>query len=452
MKKTIPLLAGILLLIIVIPATLSRSDIGKAGIYTNRSLVSDVVEATTYTPSPFPSPTITPTIPAVATNLPTVQPTSTPTLIPTPIPSSIFLEVVRPLFTEALKRRASDPNFTLLADSDLNRTRLNFLLFGFGETYEPPNITHPGVVIGSPTLISLDLPTNRIAIISITHDVRVPEVERALGLVGKKGAVVRLDRAYLDPTVGGFPMLRNVIASATGLWPDYQVAMSDVLIADLVKNVLGNKLEVEVPLTFMAHPVYLGGILQKEKQYTKGFMLMDGSTTIQYIKSVPVYPGAYPPVLEHNVRKAFVFAAIQKSFETNPLQILALTNFISAVSDKKKLAFDFDVLSLGVNNVRPVITGSALTVAGGRKMVLGLPETVLEKYIVDYELDPGHLRAIHWVSRGRDKFIDADFATGVYQSGSGIEVPFDANPYGDLVNSYWPSLRNSVKQILKEVN
>ncbi len=395
-----------------------------------------------------PMATITPT--PISTDAINRVSTSTPT--PTTIPGSIFLEVTKPLFAEALKRRTADPNFMALADADLNRTRLNFLLFGFGETYEPPNITLSGVVIGSPTIISYDLLTNKIAIISLTHDIRVPEVERALGLVGKIGAVVRLDRAYLDPTVGGFPMLRNVIASATGLWPDYQVAMSDVLIADLVRDVLGNKLEVEVPLSFTAHPVYLNGILQKEKQFTKGFMLMDGVTTIQYIKSVPVYPGAYPPVLEHNVRKAFVFTAIRKSFEANPLQILALTNFISAVTDKKKLAFDFDVVSLGVNNVRPIITGSALTVVGGRKMVLGFPETALEKYIVDYELDPGHLRAIHWVGQGRDKFIDADFATGVYQSGSGIEVPFDANPYGDLVTVYWPSLRNSVRQLLKEVN
>src|SRR5207249_2095842 len=53
-----------------------------------------------------------------------------------------FERVLRPLLLDAKHRRqanaAADPAYWTRLDPKLNATRLNFLLFGYGETHEPP--------------------------------------------------------------------------------------------------------------------------------------------------------------------------------------------------------------------------------------------------------------------------------------------------------------------------
>lgn len=55
---------------------------------------------------------------------------------------SLFDSLLRPFLYEAQKRREDrsrkDPEFIKRIDEGLNEGRVNFLLFGYGETHEPP--------------------------------------------------------------------------------------------------------------------------------------------------------------------------------------------------------------------------------------------------------------------------------------------------------------------------
>ena len=68
------------------------------------------------------------------------------TAVPTPTrvssDESQFERVLHPMLLEAKRHRAAaaaaDPTYWTRLDPRLNSTRLNFLLFGYGETHEPP--------------------------------------------------------------------------------------------------------------------------------------------------------------------------------------------------------------------------------------------------------------------------------------------------------------------------
>src|SRR6266851_1915215 len=105
-----------------------------------------------------------------------VQPT--PVVSPTRVVSSDtqFERVLRPLLLEAKRHRkanAADASaYWSRLDPKLNATRLNFLLFGYGETHEPPLTER--AFIGSLTIFSYDYAIRQIDLVSLTHDIRAP--------------------------------------------------------------------------------------------------------------------------------------------------------------------------------------------------------------------------------------------------------------------------------------
>lgn len=221
------------------------------------------------TPSPTPIPTA-PLIAALPTTTPTALPSPTPTTAPTatPVPSltptptpkpdeSLFDVLFQPLADEALRQRtaraARDPNYAKRIIALLNAQRINVLLFGYGETHEPP-VTERAI-IGSHTIISFDTRQRVADIISITHDTRAPEVERHLGISGKPKSATRIDQAFI---FGGFDLQRQTLENVTGLCIDFQIAFDDIVIKEFVDNVYGS-VEVNVPQTFEVHPFYLNG-------------------------------------------------------------------------------------------------------------------------------------------------------------------------------------------------
>src|SRR5207237_404498 len=127
----------------------------------------------------------------------------------TPIPTRVvvaassdetqFERVLHPLLLEAKRHRqanaSADPTYWTRLDPRLNSTRLNFLLFGYGETHEPPLTER--AFIGSLTIFSYDYGTRQIDLVSLTHDIRAPEAERFLEQQGQ-GQVgpIKIDRAY----------------------------------------------------------------------------------------------------------------------------------------------------------------------------------------------------------------------------------------------------------------
>lgn len=350
--------------------------------------------------------------------------------------------LLNPFAGEAHRRRNErarlDPAYARRVDQKLNQGRINFLLFGYGETHEPPLAVD--VVIGSLTVISIDLRTGRADIVSLTHDTRAPEIERFLG---KPSAPVKIDQAY---RVGGFDLMRRTVEDATGLSVDFQIAFRDSALSKLVDDAFG-PIEIDNPADFKVGPFYLDGKLFDEGQFGKGRQYLNGMQTIQYIKALTA---RYNPALERNVRKVIVFRALldgvnQRCHDRDFW--LRISSFVAGQSSSKKIQYDFDPLRLLVNHL-PEVISSAGRYAKGEGCDLGASRIGRTLYVVDSAVGDG---GVQWLAMAvlTNPVAKKDLESGVYPSEKeAIELPVNGNPYGDLISQYWPSVRSLVKQRL----
>lgn len=399
------------------------------------------------------------------------QPTAVSTVISlSPAPQStptVFQKMVAPFATLAKLRREQSEEYKKCADRILNEGRLNVLLFGYGETYEPrPEDPDPvPVIIGSLRYLSLDLGRNTVAVLSLTHDIRCPECELALAakqnITRRQAGVLRLDHAYLSPAVGSFALLRKTLCDATGLWPDFQMAFHDTLLRDLVDGPWEG-VQVEVPDNITVQPFYLGGRKYDRpelRSFPKGLQTFDGLKALAYIKTVPVPPAGhvtYPVSWEHQLRADGFFAALKKKAEgrvSTGAFWMKLSLAVTQHSLGHSLALDFDTFFL-IRNLDAVAGEIKAGARGGTVTDPGLPCITLEKYIVDKSssLDP-KITAVRWVDQKvlDDYWMQDDFKNGVYSPNTiGLEVPYNANPYAtDLIKDYWGSVRVTVREALR---
>ncbi len=363
------------------------------------------------------------------------------------MPSSATLldTLISPFANEAARRRNErarvDPTFARRVDQKLNQGRVNFLLFGYGETHEPPIAVD--VIIGSLSILSYDLRTGRADIVSLTHDTRAPEIERLLAQRGKPSAPVKIDQAY---SVGGFDLMRRTVEDATGLSIDFQIAFKDSLLINLVDGVYGS-IEVENPADFKVQPFYLDGKMFEEGRFGRGRQQLGGTQTIQYIKALTAQ---HDPALERNVRKVIVFRALldgtnQRCHDRDFW--LRLSSFVVGQSSSKAIQYDFDPLRLLVSNL-PAVISSAGRFAKGEGCDLGASRMGRTLYVVDPTVGDG---GVQWVSMEvlTNPIAKKDLESGVYpQAGAAMELPINSNPYGDLITQYWQSVRSLVRQRL----
>src|SRR5207237_3099963 len=116
--------------------------------------------------------------------------------------------------------------------------------------------------IGSLTIFSYDYTTRQIDLVSLTHDIRAPEIERYLyDQTHQPIGPIKIDRAY---NTGGFDLMRRTIEDATGLAIDYQLAFKESGIAGATDSVFGG-LDVDVPPGSHANGFYL-----EAQQYPAG--------------------------------------------------------------------------------------------------------------------------------------------------------------------------------------
>lgn len=405
-------------------------------------IVAAVLPTTTALPSSTPLPT------PITTPLPT--PTAVPTVAPTPttvpVEESLFDALIKPLVSEAQKRRAermkTDPDFAKAFDPTLNENRVNFLLFGYGETHEPP-VTERAI-IGSDTIVSYDFRKRQADIVSFTHDIRAPEIERAFWKPNDKKMALRIDQAY---NVGGFPLMRKTLRNATGLAIDYQVVFRDSVLADLIDSVFEG-VEVNVPAEFSVQPFYLDGKKYDKGFFSKGPQRMDGKRVIQFIKTVPITEGYYGKSLEHNARKHLVFESLLttlKAKQSDPKFWWNLSTFFTKQLITGGIAYDFDPIPIAVNNLRETADSvNKLTQSSARK--LQVPTIRRSIYVVDPSDGDGGVR---WVEGDaiENPIAKKDIESGVYPH-LAFEVPSGSNPYGDLVTEYWGPVRSLVKSTL----
>ncbi len=364
---------------------------------------------------------------------------------------SLFVTLIKPFANEAQKRREErtkkDPEYAKRVDKELNEGRVNFLLYGYGETHEPP-ATERGI-IGSITIISYNMQTEQADIISLTHDIRAPSIEAELRAERKRLYAQKIDQAY---PVGGFRLMRRVLENATGLSIDFQVAFKDIVIQRFIDNVFGG-VEVDVPTDFDVHPFYLDGIKYPAAHFLKGRQKFDGKQVIQFIKTVPLTQGYYGKPLEHNVRKHIIFYALLNSLSNHSTENqfwLRGSAFLTGELVTGAIAYDFDAVSLAVNNVGSTIPQLGRFVSKRRSAGLGIPKIHRTIYVADPANGDG---GVQWVSANAavNPITQNDLREEKYLTPD-MTIPINANPYGDLITEYWPSVRSLVKKSILDVH
>jgi hypothetical protein len=420
-------------------------------------------QTTTGATTPVPQPTI------AAAELPTAVPIAEPTPMPIAVPvatalpapthalppatetrvaenadDSLFDSLMVPFVNEARKRRAAlakgDPDYVRRVDAELNKSRINFLLFGYGETHEPPATEK--AIIGSHTIISYDTRMRKVDLVSLTHDIRSPEVEQELRRRTSQVPVQRIDKAY---DVGGFELQRRVLQNATGLSMDFQITFKDRVIQNVVDQVFQG-VDIDNPQEFSVQPFYLDGKKYPKGTFPRGHQVLNGVRVIQYIKTVPITEGYYGKSLEHNARKHLIFQALLNSLykqSSNRGFWLRGSALVTGEIINQSVVYDFDPVALMVNNIGSTLPELSNKIARRKTSGIDMPRIDKTIYIVDKQHGDG---GVQWVSPDtRDPYIIRDIRIGAYSAFYDTAVPFWANPYGDPVTEYWPSVRALVK-------
>jgi len=376
----------------------------------------------------------------------TVTPRSSPTPVRAASSESEFERVLHPMLLEAKRHRqanaAADPSYWTRLNPRLNSTRLNFLLFGYGETHEPPLTER--AFIGSLTVFSYDYATRQIDLVSLTHDIRAPEAERFLHDQGQpKVGPIKIDRAY---SIGGFELMRRTIEDATGLAIDFELAFREAAIQGATDSVFGG-LEVDVPLGFQVNGFYLDGQKYPGGEFQKGLQRLNGMQVIQFIKTVPVEQH-YDPALEHNARKHLVFRSIMDALKQHANDVAFLGRaalFFGSQVASDSIAYDFDLRSLVVDNLRTMMTDIGRPGAADGTM----PGVLRTLYVVDPASGDG---GVQWVqANAHDNPITRrDIDQHIYGE-LAMEVPYHGDPYAaNLARSYWTDVRMLIAKSLAD--
>ncbi len=364
----------------------------------------------------------------------------------TPLPARLpsdetqFERVLHPFLVDAKRRRtaaaADQSNYWTRLDPKLNATRLNFLLFGYGETHEPPLTER--AFIGSITIFSYNYFTRQIDLVSMTHDIRAPEVERYLHNQGQPTVgPIKIDRAY---SFGGFDLMRRTVEDASGLAIDFQLAFRESAIAGATDSVFQG-LDVDVPLGFKVNAFYLDGDKYPAGEFLKGRQRLNGVQVIQFIKTVPVEEH-YDPALEHNARKHLVFRSLMDAMKEHTGDVAFLGRaalFFSGQVAHDSIAYDFDLRTLMVDNLRGMMTDFARPEAR-EKEVPGVFRTL---YVVDPASGDG---GVQWVQANAytNPVTRRDVDEHRYPE-LAMEVPYHGDPYAaDLPGRYWADVRKLI--------
>jgi hypothetical protein len=390
-----------------------------------------------------PAPSLAPDPQVVAE---AVQPTPAPSPKRVVSSDTQFERVLRPLLLEAKRHRkvnaAEDPAYWSRLDPSLNATRLNFLLFGYGETHEPPLTER--AFIGSLTIFSYDYYTRQIDLVSLTHDIRAPEIERYLyDQTHRPVGPIKIDRAY---NTGGFDLMRRTIEDATGLAIDYQLAFKESAIAGATDNVFGG-LDVDVPLGFKVNGFYLDGEKYPAGQFKQGLQRLNGVQVIQFIKTVPVEVH-YDAKLEHNARKHLVFRSLMDAMSEHTGDVAFLGRaafFFSGQVARDSIAYDFDLRGLLTDNLRTMMADFTRAEASNKDV----PSVNRTLYVVDPASGDG---GVQWVqANARDNPITKqDIAFHRYGE-LAMEVPYHGDPYAtNLAAQYWTDVRHLIAKRLAD--
>jgi hypothetical protein len=439
--------------------------------------------STEMTPTPIPSPSPSPSSTPIPS--PTASPTpdnpiielqKTPETFPVPEKNEeqsrqkeshstkepILLKenaLIKPVVVEAEKRRAQriheaqinkDKDYLRRVDWELNSHYVNVVVFSCGEIYEPPIATTPGIMIATPTIFSINRKTGKIASVTISHDLRVPEMEKIKGIFGKKNSAQKLDSVVMDSKFGGFEMSRLVLENATGLSADFQVIVKDIAIQKLIDFVFDG-LDLKIPFSATLAEYYLYGKLHQPRKFHQGQVRLNGTEAVGFIKAIPKteQEGSYYGwELENSQRQFLVIEALRETL----FQKLSLSNrnfyraklaayLLDETMINRDIKFDFDAMTLGLGLLDEIIKGSELVMPTiGRSAYVVDPSCAKEPTPIHW-VDPNHL------TRSGEEQVAEDYRNGIFPN-LGFEVPYGGNPHGDLIDNYYRNIRVWVRNLL----
>ena len=332
-------------------------------------------------------------------NLPTEFPEPTPE--PTPDTRSLFEKYVYPALKEVAGRRREqkaieDSGFWNRVDKELNENRVNFALLGIGSEK---------ILTDSIQIMSLGLNNNEVRTISLQRDTLAPEISR----YRNNNNTYRINQAHI---LGGMPLTEEILEDATGLSADFVVVMHMDVLHRAVEEVFGDRLEVCIPWEI------------KDKMmgsFPAGLQTLDGDEVLRASRA-----RYYASNRQRNIVQQYVLRAmlrrVRMDLSEGPLSALDFMRksllFYEAETKSGAIATNFDsglFLGLGVNILKQISTGGS----GGEASGFGLPT------------------------------FSARHSVSVEQAGGSKKKPLGGNPgASDLVNGYWFSARQEVKDFL----
>lgn len=344
-------------------------------------------------------------------------------------PGSIFASALSPFARLAqirrIERSKADAPWSQRVDPALNADRINFVIYLYGETYEPSPLRSEVTQTGSFTLVSLNLKSSLYNKITISRDFDSPEVARI-----KTG-----DPTVMNPStrigeameVGGFDLSRMVIENATGLSADFQFKVPDTLVVRLI-DLLGG-VDVEVPADIGLYEFYIDDRAFPARNYVAACWHMDGLTALGYAKAMP--KGEYTMDTERVLRSQAVLDAalvrLRQNFNSTEAMMLVPKLMVLTLQGKLSgVETDFDRMKLVESSLNQI----------ARNFVYAFAH---------YGFDLGFPHPAEGLYAGAE-----------YQGGGGgwrippgdMLIPIDGDPREDLVKDYWRSVREFIRSKL----
>ena len=333
-------------------------------------------------------------------------------------------------------------------DRALNVNRLNVALLGYGEEHDQ---TYDDMGV-SVTILSLNLDTWDMASISLSRDIRVPELEDQSAQQPPRWPVT-LRAAYKQL---GFDGIRSILEEATGLDIDFQVVMKDVFLRNYLDNVSG-PIEVQVPKDFRTNVYRLDGTEHPEDFISAGTQTLSTDRAMTFVLGESLDPQGKAD--ERSYRKDLLlktlscqvrqrFAAKDAGFALNLVRFsLGELHDQDLTSD-----FDFQLIAGGLANLAQAFIGSRGDVDATFPQLSSARELVVH----DEAFGDGGVRRVHHMATLPDDHGVPDNALIKQEIQMGslapyMLIPIGGNPYAsDLVTDYWSAVRSLVKSTVAD--
>jgi len=378
------------------------------------------------------------------------QPASAASTRPSGNRPILFDEFIRPLAETAAAQRAQraeqDPRYAHRVDQALNARRLNVALLGYGEEHEQ---TYADVGV-SVTIVSFNLDTWDMASISLSRDIRSPELEDQSAREPPRWPVT-LRAGYKSLGFGG---MREILEDATGLAIDFQLVMKDVFLRNYLNDV-GGPVELVVPKDFHTNVYRLDGTDHPEDFIPAGRQTLSTDRAMTFVLGEEVDPQL--KVDERSYRKDLLLKTLscqarQRLAAKDAGFALSLVRFAVGELQNQDLSVDFDfkLITAGLGNLAGTFVGSGGDVDASFPQLSGARELVVH----EAAFGDGGVRRVHQIARepDQDGVADSPLVKEEIQMGSlapYMLIPIGGNPYAaDLVSDYWGSVRQLVRATL----